>query len=429
MQSAIGKAQHIHLLGAGGAGVSAVGRWLVALGKEVTGSDRESSRATEDLISIGAKIEVGSATMIPPKTELVIYTNALPPDHTELIEAGRRRLPTLSYPEALGELARTLKVVAVSGTHGKTTTTAMVAEIMLKASLDPTVLVGGNLIEWKTNFIKGGGEYLVVEADEYRRSFLNLWPEILIITNIDRDHLDYYRDLADIQSAFGELASRVPETGAIICPATQPKLAPVLQLAKGRVVNYPEIDLSGLVLSLPGTHNVANASAAVAAAEALGIEKGKAINTLNHFKGVERRFEYKGQMLTGATVYNDYAHNPDKVHSLLKGAREMFPRRRIIIVFQPHLYSRTKLLFNELAQSLALADRVITLPIYAAREEIDNTINSGDLAQAVKEKGTSAIDLKTFSAVADHLQSFSREGDIVLLVGAGDIFRLSDLLL
>jgi UDP-N-acetylmuramate--alanine ligase len=408
----------IHFIGIGGIGISALARKYLAEGKTVSGSDRSESPITKELSTLGVEIKIGhAAANIPADCDLIIYTIAIEPDNPELLEAKQRGIKLLTYPQALGLLSAEKYTIAISGTHGKTTTTAMIAKIMIDAGLDPTVIVGSLMKEngyltSVTNFIAGKSKYLVVEACEYRRSFLNLSPKILVITNIDNDHLDYYQDLDDIKSAFAEFAAKLPADGVLI---TEKEYSQITRPIK---------------LQIPGEHNQKNAQAALAVAQALRIEPIAARRSLAEFAGTWRRFEFKGKTKEGALVYDDYAHHPTEIKATLAGAREMFPERRIIVIFQPHLYSRTKLLSADFAAAFCNADEVILLPIYAAREPFDSTVSSEMLAEAITKQGTKAITLPDFISVQNYLSTLTptealSERELVIIMGAGDIFELA----
>ncbi len=318
-------------------------------------------------------------------------------------------------------------MIVVAGTHGKTTTTAMVIDVLEAANLDPRGWVGSLRTKTKSNFRDGKGKYFVGEADEYRRHFLSYWPKILVITNIDADHLDYYKDLVDIQSAFQELAERVPADGFIVCNEKDSHIIHVLKNVQATVIDYAQIaDVPKL--QFPGNHNIQNAQAALGVAEALRIERSVADEALAAFEGTARRFEFRGTTAHGALVYDDYGHNPQKVVAALQGARELYPDRKIFVVFQPHLFSRTKLLFTEFSKSFSGADDVVVLPIYAAREKDDGTVSSADLAAAITQNGTPAQALD-FKAAAVYLQGKLSSGDVVMTLGAGEAFRVGDELL
>ncbi|MBP9855960.1 MAG: UDP-N-acetylmuramate--L-alanine ligase [Candidatus Pacebacteria bacterium] len=420
----------VHFIGIGGIGVSAIARMMLLEGKEVSGSDQSESLVTEELAKLGAKIFIGQKSEnISSETDLIIYTIAIPHDNPERVAGEHLNIPAITYPEALGQISKSKTTVAVAGTHGKTTTTAMLAQIALAAKLEPTVVVGSFLFDEnnnKTNFVAGSGNLLIAEACEYKRSFLNLSPKVVVITNIDEDHLDYYKDLADIQSAFIELVQKLPSDGVLICDTGAPNLAPVVASAKCNVVDYTEEGIEGLNLLVPGEHNISNARAALGAARVLGVDPSVALDALNTFKGTWRRFEFKGELLSGALVYDDYAHHPTEIKATLRAARDKFPERRIVAIFQPHLYSRTKLLLNDFAESFTLADEVLIAPIYAARETPDPTITSELLAQKL---GAKAKSFNNLVEIEDYLKIKAEPNDLIITIGAGNVCEVADALL
>lgn len=416
----------VHFVGIGGIGVSAIARMMLFQGKKVSGSDNSTSEITTALEKEGAKIFSGhDIKNIDPAVDLVVYTAAISKDNVEIAEAKKRNLPVLSYSETLGIVSKDKKVIAVSGTHGKTTTTAMIAEVLIKAGIDPTVVVGSLLKNPHTNFISGKGKYFVTEADEYKKSFLSLSPYILIITNIDLDHLDFYKDLSDIQEAFSDLVKKIPKEGALICDCTNPHLSPVIKNAKCRVVDYKTQDLAGLKLQVPGKHNRENAQVTLALSSCLNISRDNVLNSLNNFTGAWRRFEFKGKTKSGALVYDDYAHNPQKVEAVILGAKEMFPNQRVVAVFQPHLYSRTKLFLNDFAKALSQADCVVVAPIYGAREVLDQSISSGDLVKKVKNTLEDVSLVSNLDNIPDFLAKILKKNDVCILIGAGNIYTVS----
>jgi len=450
-------AQKIHFIGIGGIGISAIARMLLLEGKNVSGSDRDDTKVTQELAKAGAKIFIGAnKDNIPADIDLVIYTVAIPADNAELIEAKNRGTVMLTYPETLNIISKQKYTIAVSGTHGKTTVTAMVAKVMIDAGLDPTVIVGSLIGD--TNFIMGKSKYLVVEADEYKKSFHNLEPSILVINNLDLDHLDFYKDLADIQDSFLHLAKKLPSDGFLICNTKLPNLQPIIagvkpaRLHSGgcQIVDYSQLELKEKLL-VPGEHNRQNAKTALAVAKALGVDLKKAEKSLTQFTGTWRRFEYKGKTKSGALVYDDYAHNPQKVAAALQGAREMFPDKRIVVVFQPHLFSRTKLLLNEFARAFNDADEIILTPIFPAREAFDPTISSEILAEKIRKKkiqppnplvrgesespsltrgglgGVSSF--SNFEQIENYLKSSLGPSDLLLTMGAGEQYKIGEALL
>lgn len=428
------KIRHVHFIGIGGIGISAIAKMFLSKKVSVSGSDINNSALIEELKAQGVKIFLGhSAENILKESDLVIYTNAISGNNEELLRARKTGLKTLSYPEALGEISKDKFVIAISGNAGKTTTTAMVGQILIDAGLEPTIVVGslanfvlkdGRVL--RTNFVLGSGKYFVVEADEYKRAFLNLSPTILAINNIDEDHLDYYKDLSDIQDAFIELANKVSQDGFIVLSAKDKNLIAVSKNLHAKVIDYTETSISDYSLSVSGKHNRDNAKVATTIAILLGIDKETIGKSLANFKGAWRRFEYLGKTKNGALLYDDYAHNPQKIKAVISGTKESFPDKRIVIIFQPHLFSRTKQLLKELAQSFVGADRVIVTPIYAAREIFDPSITHLDLAKAIS-KLSFVKEVETVNSL-DEVSSLTKtegEGSICLTVGAGDIHTAS----
>lgn len=421
--------------------MSALARMFLGEGKQVSGSDRASSLVTEELEKLGVKIFYQQvAENIAPDIDLVVYTIAIPEDNPELVTARVKGIMCLTYPQALGLISAEKYTIAIAGTHGKTTTTAMVAEMMSAAKLSPTVVVGSLLknkntdgtFSGGTNFIAGDSEYLVVEACEYQRSFLNLSPKIAVITNIDNDHLDYYKDFADIQSAFAEFVARVPADGFVVCDQSDSRLVPVLDQTQATIIDYKKFleKVSAFGLTVPGQHNLLNASAALAVGEILQTDEKVALEALRDFAGTWRRFEFKGETETGALVYDDYAHHPTELEATLSGAREFMAERemtgKLIAVFQPHLYSRTKILQEDFAEKLALADEIILAPIYAAREPADPTISSEILAEAITTKNPNVRALAGFAEIVEVLKTEAGEGDLIMTIGAGDIYKVGE---
>src|SRR3989344_4319866 len=425
----------VHLVGIGGIGVSALARMFLGEGPPaggVSGSDRDPSPITEELARLGVKIFFGHrAENLPPDADLVIYTIAVPPDNPELLAAKRLGIKTLSYPEALGEISARKFTIAVAGTHGKTTTTAMLSKIFIDAGLDPTVIVGSILPTQKSNFIFGRSKYFIVEACEYRRSFLNLSPRILVITNIDNDHLDYYGDLDGVVKAFREFAEKLTADDFLVCNASDKNIKQILPNLRCEIVDYAEVSknlVSKLSLKIPGKHNVENAKAVLAVSNILGINGDIAVSALNDFSGTWRRFEYKGKTASGAFVYDDYGHHPTEIKATLQGAREMFKENKIIVVFQPHLYSRTKILLDDFAKSFYLANEVILAPIYAARETSDPMISSEILAKEISKNNaiTRVKSMNNFREIEAYLLSELKKDDVLITMGAGEANKISD---
>lgn len=379
MQMEILNKNNYHLLGIGGIGISAIAKMLQMQGKKVTGSDASQSEITDELEKSGVKVFIGQkAENIPNDTEVVIYTVAITDDNPELKEARNKNIVCKTYPEALGELSKHMFTIAISGTHGKTTTTAMIGHILEKAMVDPTIIVGSKMMgeDGKySNFHAGKSKYLVVEACEYKRSFLNLSPKILVITNIEADHLDYYKDLDDIKSAFEELEEKVPADGFVITEN-----------------EYREISDEDIKLLVPGKHNISNAKAAIKAVEKVGVSSSDAKRFLADFKGTWRRQEYRGEK-DGNIFYDDYAHHPTEIRATLSALKEKHPDRKLVAVFEPHQELRTKLLFDHFVESLKIADQVFIAPIYINKEKSDGSVTNQTLADAInKQTPASAVD-------------------------------------
>ena len=302
----------------------------------------------------------------------------------------------------------------------------MIAEIFLSAHTDPTVVIGSFLKRGGDyeNFIAGNGEWLIAEACEYRKSFLNLSPYILVITNIDNDHLDYYGTIENVQKAFAELARKVRGDGFIVTNPNNALIKPALANMKAKIIDYttyPE-----LALKIPGAHNRKNAQAAYAVGELVGISKEIVESVLTHFFGTWRRQEFKGKTRSGALVYDDYAHHPTEIKATLAGFREMFPDKKITLVFQPHLYSRTKLLFNDFVEVLAMADFLIVMPIYAARERPIKGVTSKKLAEAIKKKNPNTLYMESFNTIAKKLSELAGKDDVIITMGAGDVYKVGE---
>jgi UDP-N-acetylmuramate--alanine ligase len=418
--------KHIHFIGIGGIGMSALARLFLSEGKKVTGSDATDSEIITELKKLGATISIGqTAEHIDNTVDVVVYTVAISDDNPEFVEAQGRKLPIYTYAEAMGKVSEGKYTVAISGTHGKTTTTAMVAQVAIDAGLSPSVIVGSLLKEPRTNFIAGESNLFVVEACEYKRSFLSIQPNILVITNIDEDHLDYYKDISDIQSAFISIAQKIPADGYLVCNTTDPHLQPVIDSVQCKVIDYTEME-ELQTLKVPGRHNRENAKAVLAVADILSVSKAQAIKSLSEFSGTWRRFEYRGETKSGVIVYDDYAHHPAEIKATLAGAREYFGDKKITVVFQPHLYSRTRDHLDNFSQSFVDVDKVIFVPIYAAREPFDPRISSEMIAQKIGDK---AMSFESMTAATDYLKSALKAGEVVITMGAGDVFKVADALL
>lgn len=424
-----GQPARIHFIGIGGIGMSALARLFLHEKKIVSGSDRSPSVVTEGLEALGIRIFY---TQVPENItddiDMVVYTAAMPTDHPELVEAQHRGIRTLNYFEALGECMNPYYLIAVAGAHGKTTTTAMLTDVFEDAGKDPTVVIGSLRTKTHSNFRAGKSKYAIVEACEYQRHFLSLAPTILVITNIDAEHLDYYKDIADVQSAFRALAEKVPESGAVIANIKDYTVRPVVAGLACRIIDYtPYVDLLTPLKAL-GMHNRLNAAAVRAVADAEGLDARVTIASLSEFAGTWRRFEYKGKTKTGAEVYDDYAHHPTEITATLRMVKENFKNTRILVAFHPHLYSRTEMLFEEFVSALSLADEILIAPIFAARDEVTHNTSSATLAEAIRKNGKTALAIETFEEIKTHIEERTDENTIVITMGAGDIYKVADTL-
>ena len=423
------KISRVHMIGIGGIGMSALARLFVHEKKNVSGSDRAPSVVTEGLEALGVRIVYEQvAENITNDIELVVYTAAMSGTHPELVAARAQNIPTLTYFEALGGCVNPYYLIAVAGTHGKTTTTAMMTDIFEAAGKDPTAVIGSLRATTKSNFRAGKSKYAIVEACEFGRHFLSLAPTVLVITNIEAEHLDYYKDLADVQSAFHELAMKVPSDGYIVADMGNRVVMEALVGVPAKVVDYRlYIDLA-VPMHAIGLHNRVNAAAATAVAVSEGIALADAKKAAGEFAGTWRRFERKGIMKNGALVYDDYGHHPTEIRVTLRAAREHFSDKKIIVAFHPHLYSRTKLLFDDFVHAFADADEVFLAPIYAAREVDDGSISSEMLAEALRKTGKHALALPDFASITTALEERSDADTLIITMGAGDIFKVADTL-
>lgn len=419
----------VHMIGIGGIGMSALARLFHHEKKSVSGSDRTTSVVTEGLEALGISIVYEQVKEnITKGIDLVVYTSAMSEDHPELLAAREKGIQTLTYFEALGACVNDYYLVAVSGTHGKTTTTAMLTDMFEAAGKDPTAVIGSLRATTGSNFRGGKSKYAIVEACEFGRHFLSLRPQVLVITNIEADHLDYYKDLNDVISAFHEFAEQVAEDGYIVADTANVHVQRALAGIERKVLDYRKyIDLL-MPMRAIGIHNRTNAGAATAVAVAEGIEVDTAKNAVGTFAGTWRRFEHKGTASTGADVYDDYAHHPTEIRATLKAAREHFKEKKIIAVFHPHLYSRTKLLFTDFAEAFTNADEILLAPIYAAREVDDGSVTSEKLAEALRKTGKHALAFPDFKTIEETLLERSDEHTLIITMGAGDIFKVADVL-
>lgn len=415
-----------HFIGIGGIGVSALARLFKHRGVLCSGSDASEHRIVQDLRREGFAVTAGQKKENIVSPDVVIYSPAVANDNPELVEARKRRILTMSYPEALGEVTRDYYTISVSGTHGKTTTTAMIADVLSLAGLDPTVVVGSLMSKTGSNFRAGNSKYLVIEACEYRRSFLNYNPTVAVFTNIDIDHLDYFKDYEDIKSAFAEYAGRIQPGGTLICDSNNEAVQMAVSSTSATVRDYKRESDEGIILRVPGKHNVLNAKCALSVARVLGIPLPSAISALSDFRGTWRRIEYRGEAGCGALVYDDYGHNHTEIATTLRTLREKYPERRIVVAFMPHLYSRTKILLRELGKAFTDADVILVTDIYAARELPDPSVSSSKLVDEIQSNGKEAILCSEIEDVVDWAENNLGRSDLFLTIGAGDIFLAAD---
>ena len=454
--------KRIHFIGIGGIGMSGIARMLAAEGKTVSGSDLVETAVTRSLAGAGIHITLGqSADNIPDDVDLVVISAAIQDDNPELVEARRRKIPVQKYAQVLGRLMNERRGIAVSGTHGKTTTTAMIATVLRKAGLDPSFVVGADVGPLGGSSAVGTGELFVVEACEYDRSFHNLHPHCAVLGNIEPDHLDYYtQGLPEIIDAFATFASQVRPGGLLVANLSDANVAKAAKRAARMVervpyavqtfaVEDPSADgcavglhaelglyrfeclydrekIGGFQLGIPGRHNVSNALAAIACCHWAGVDFAVMREALTHFRGADRRFQILGRP-AGVTIVDDYAHHPTEITETLKAAREFFEARRIFVVFQPHQHSRTRFLLKDFAASFDHADVVLVPDIYFVRdsETERQQVNAADLVRAMKEHRKECYYLATFGEIEEHLMRRLQAGDVVITMGAGDVNRVA----
>lgn len=418
----------IHFVGIGGIGISALAQYYLAKGHKVSGSDLVSSEITEFLKRKGAKL----IKKIPKDVDLVIYSPAIKIDNPEIKQAKKLKIKIQSYPQALGELTKEYFTIAVSGTHGKSTTCAMIALVLMKAGFDPTVIVGTKLREFSgSNFRIGESDYLVIEADEWQASFLNYWPKIIVLTNIEREHLDYYKGLGHILHTYREYIEHLPKDGILIANGDDRNILKLQFKARNYSIKQKEAKKISKILKVPGEHNIYNALAALAVAQALKIPDKISFKALSGYKGVWRRFEIKRGEIDNKkfTIISDYAHHPTEIKATLEAAREKFPSKKIWCIFQPHQYQRTFYLFNDFVRvfSGASIDRLIITDIYdvAGREkkEIKKKISSEKLIKKIDKP--EALYLQR-GRIKNYLRRNLKGGEVVIIMGAGDIYKFAE---
>ena len=434
--------------------MSGIAEILLDQGFNVSGSDRALSEVTERLQKLGAVIFEGHrASNITSDVDTVVYSSAVQQENEEVVEAQQRKIPVVRRAEMLAEVMRLKYGIGIAGTHGKTTTTSMTSLILMEGGLDPTVIVGGKLSGLGgTNARLGRGEFIVVEADEFDRSFLSISPTIAVLTTLETDHLDCYRDLEDIKSAFVQFANKVPFYGFVVLCLDEPALLDIMpNLSKKKIITYglnPQADvqavdirhknntttytliradkeLGAITLQVPGKHNVQNSLGAIAVGLELGVPFEKIKSGIEKFTGVYRRWEKKGE-LNGISVYDDYAHHPTECRATLSGVKAGW-RRRVVCVFQPHLYSRTRDFYEDFGKSFLLSDVLVVTDIYPAREEPIQGITGELIVNAAKQYGHKDVHyVSDKKEIPSFLRTIVKDGDIVITMGAGDIWKYGE---
>ncbi len=411
-------------VGIGGIGMSALAQYLHAQGHSVIGSDRDESPTVELLRSKGISVSIGHA-LLADVYDTVVYSDAIPESAPERVSATHTHIPQVSYFELLGEVSTSQRTIAVAGTHGKTTTTGMLTRILVDAAKKPSAIIGSIVRDFGSNCVLGDGSIFVVEACEYKNHLLHFNPQILVITNLELDHTDFFKDLATLQNTFASAIKRIQPGGTLVTNPKHPNIAPLLEGTSVNVVDYTTEHVGQL--QHIGDFNRENAQAARAAARVAfpEIEDSVAERALYDFKGSWRRFEYKGETAQGATVYDDYAHHPTAVEKTIIATQERFPQTRVVVAFHPHLYSRTKHFRDGFVDALSHADEVIIAPIYAAREAHDPSISHEILAALIEKKGVRARPAQSLAEVRDMLSVYDASVTIVTM-GAGDIYKVAD---
>ena len=450
------KPEHIHFIGIGGISMSGLAEILLGAGFGISGSDSKPSALTKQLEEKGAKVFYGQcAENISADYNCVVYTAAIHPDNPEFARCVELDLPMLSRAELLGQIMKNYKTsIAVSGTHGKTTTTSMFSSVLLAADTDPTISVGGILEAIGGNIRVGKSETFITEACEYTNSFLSFYPTLSIILNIEEDHMDFFKDLDDIMNSFRQFALKLPKDGCLVINKEIKDYEKVTEGLECNVITYgmdssctyhaknihfneqgygefdvmyQDVSLGHIILSVPGQHNVSNALAVIAGARKLGISMEQIQAGLLGFSGANRRFQYKGS-LNGVTIIDDYAHHPTEIRTTLEAAKN-YPHREVWCIFQPHTFTRTKAFFHEFATSLSLADHIILADIYAARETDTLGVSSELLAKEISELGADCYYFPSFDEIENFVKSHCIHGDLLITMGAGDVVNIGENLL
>lgn len=440
----------IHMIGIGGISMSGLAEILKNRGYNVKGSDANNSNIINKLIKNDIPVTIGHSANNIEGADAVIFTAAIKKDNPEYVEAEKRRIPLIERSVLLGEITRMYKnTIAIAGTHGKTTTTSMIATAFLECEKDPTVSVGGELDVIDGNYRIGNSEIFITEACEYVESFLQFSPKVEVILNIEADHLDYYKDIEHIKSSFKKFQNRLVEDGITVINADDKNSEGLLdsdyKIATFGIKNKADYTAKNIVfekerttydlyiknkyissveLKVPGVHNIYNSLACIAVCDIYNLNLDKVKSSLAKFSGAKRRFEMKGKC-NGATVYDDYAHHPSEIKAVLSAAKEK-KSNRLVCVFQPHTYTRTKALLNEFSNAFYDADDVIITDIYAAREKDTGEISSKDLVDMIKNTSKNATYMKNFNEIQEYLKEKLQAGDLFLTIGAGDVYKIGE---
>ena len=445
----------VHMIGIGGISMSGLAEILMHKGVKISGSDLSETEITKRLRDMGADINYSHKACNINNQDLVVYTAAISKDNPEIIEAKKRNIPTIERSELLGAIMDQFQnCIAVSGTHGKTTTTSMIATVLLEAGLDPTIHVGGLLDLIGGNTRIGNSDYFIAEACEYKNSFLQFRPSLAVVLNIDADHLDFFKDMDNIRKSFERFLGNVRDPGTIILNIDDPQTKAILKVLTRPVITYginsSDADWSckevtfqqgyakvtilykkslwaSLNLAVPGLHNVSNVLAAIATCHSLGVNKSDIVNGLEKYKGTHRRLEDKG-IIYGIRIMDDYAHHPTEIQASLSAVRAL-ATNRLFCVFQPHTYTRTFELIDHFSRSFAQADTVIVTDIYAAREKDTGIINSRILSDRINLNTSNSVYLPKFDDIVKYLKKNAAAGDLVITMGAGDVYRIGEMLL
>ncbi|MDE7204630.1 MAG: UDP-N-acetylmuramate--L-alanine ligase [Lachnospiraceae bacterium] len=447
---------HVHFIGIGGISMSGLAQILIEAGFTVSGSDSKKSPLTQHLVSMGAKINYPQmASNINDSIDLVVYTAAIAQDNPEFTAAAEKQIPLMTRADLLGQIMKNYKMpIAISGTHGKTTTTSMVSEVLLAADADPTLSIGGILKSIGGNIRVGRSDYFVTEACEYTNSFLSFFPRISIILNIEEDHMDFFKDIDDIRHSFKRFAKILPDDGFLIINSGIDHVEQLVEGLDCKVITFgadPAADYSftdavydelgrasytlvkkgqkcsTVKLGVVGEHNILNSLSVIALMDILGFDSDIVHNALSTFAGTDRRFELKGEV-AGIKILDDYAHHPTEITATLNAAAN-YPHKTLWCVFQPHTYTRTKAFLKEFSQALSLADKVVLTDIYAAREKNTIGISSIDLLHELEKTGTECYYFQSFDEIENFLLKNCINGDLLITMGAGDVVKIGESLL